>query len=78
MGAVAPEPITPQVLASGTAIAIKESCCFGDPIHYAVFFSGSLGDGIEMVQALDEAHVVDIIVAQHPDNQVKAFPAFSI
>jgi hypothetical protein len=43
-----------------------------------VLFSGASGDGIEMVQALDEAHVVDIIVARHPDNQVKAFPAFSI
>ena len=36
------------------------------PIHYAVFFSGSFGDGIEMVQALDEAHAVDIVLAQHP------------
>ena len=50
----------------------------GAPIHYAVLFSGSLGDGIEMVQALDEAHAVDIVLAQHPDAQVKAVPAASI
>jgi hypothetical protein len=37
-----------------------------------------LGDGIEMVQALDEAHAVDIVLAQHPDAQVKAVPAASI
>jgi hypothetical protein len=43
-----------------------------------VFFSGSLGDGIEMVQALDEAHAVDIVLAQHPDAHVKAVPAASI
>ena len=43
-----------------------------------MLFSGSLGDGIDMVQALDEAHSVDIVLAQHPGNQVKAFPALSI
>ena len=48
------------------------------PIHYAVFFSGSFGDGIEMVQALDEAHAVDIVLAQHPDAHLKAVPADSI
>ena len=48
------------------------------PIHYAVLFSGSLGNGIEMVQALDEAHAVDIVLAQHPDAHVKAVPAASI
>jgi hypothetical protein len=37
-----------------------------------------LGDGIEMVQALDEAHAVDIGLAQHPDAHVKAVPAASI
>ncbi len=37
--------------------------------------SGSLGDGIEMVQALDETHAVDIVRAQHPDAQVKVVPA---
>jgi hypothetical protein len=43
-----------------------------------VFFSGSLGDGIEMVQALYEAHAMDIVLAQHPDARVKAVPAASI
>lgn len=43
-----------------------------------MFFSGSLGDGIEMVQALDEAHAVDITLAQHPDAHVKAVLAASI
>ena len=43
-----------------------------------MFFSVSLGDGIEMVQALDEAHAVDIVLAQHPDSHVKAVPAASI
>ena len=37
-----------------------------------------MGDGIEMVQALDETHAVDIVLAQHPDAQVKAVPAASI
>ena len=41
-------------------------------------FSGSLSDGIEMVKALDEAHAVDIVLAQHPDARVKAVPAASI
>jgi hypothetical protein len=40
-----------------------------------VFFSGSLGDGIEMVQALDEAHAIDMVKAMHTDAQVKAGPA---
>jgi hypothetical protein len=70
--------ITPQVLASGIAMAIKEGCWLGCSIHYSVFFSGSLGDGIEMVQPLDEAHAVDIVLAQHPDTHVKAVPAASI
>ena len=42
-----------------------------------MFFSGSLGYGIEMVQALDEAHAVDIALAQHPDAHEKAVPASS-
>jgi hypothetical protein len=61
-----------------TGIAIKGGCLLGDPIHYAVLFSGSLGNGIEMVQALDEAHAVDIVLAQHPDAHVKAVPTDSI
>ena len=47
----------------------------GGPDHYAVFFSGSLGDGIEMVQALDEAHAIDMVKAMHNGAQVKAVPA---
>ncbi|WP_254961532.1 hypothetical protein [Cyanobium sp. BA5m-10] len=43
-----------------------------------MFFSGLLGDGIVMVHALDEAHAVDIVLAQHPDAHVKAVPAASI
>ena len=31
-----------------------------------------------MVQALDEAHAMDIVLAQHPDVHVKAVPAVSI
>ena len=30
-----------------------------------------------MVQALDEAHAVDIVLAQHPDAHLKAVPASS-
>ncbi|MCP9904619.1 hypothetical protein KBY85_10805 [Cyanobium sp. BA5m-10] len=37
-----------------------------------------MGDGIVMVHALDEAHAVDIVLAQHPDAHVKAVPAASI
>ena len=37
-----------------------------------------MGDGIEMVQAFDEAHAVDIVLAQHPDPQVNTVPAASI
>jgi hypothetical protein len=37
-----------------------------------------LGDGIEMVQALDEAHAVDIVLAQQLDAHEKAVPAASI
>ncbi len=50
----------------------------GAHIHYAVLFSGSLGDGIEMVQALDEAHAIDIVKAMHPDAQMKVIPASTI
>ena len=46
--------------------------------QFAVFFSDDDGFGIEMVQALDEAHAVDIVLAQHPDSHVKAVPAASI
>ena len=43
-----------------------------------MLFSVSLGDGIEMMQALDEAHAVDIVLAQQPDAHEKAVPAVSI
>ena len=43
-----------------------------------MLFSGSLGDGIEMVQALHEVHAVDIVLAEHPDAHLKAVPAASI
>ena len=33
---------------------------------------------MEMVQALDEDHAVDIVLAQQPDAHVKAVPAVSI
>jgi hypothetical protein len=47
-------------------------------IRFAVFFSSSLGDGIEMVEALDEAHAADITLAQFPDAQLKVVPASTI
>jgi hypothetical protein len=47
-------------------------------IRFAVFFSSSLGDGIEMVEALDEAHAADITQAQFPDAQLKVVPASTI
>jgi hypothetical protein len=40
-----------------------------------VFFSGSLGDGIEIVQAIDEAHAVDIVQALQPGAVAQAVPA---
>lgn len=43
-----------------------------------MFFSSSLGDGIEMVEALDEAHAADITQAQFPDAQLKVVPACAI
>lgn len=47
-------------------------------IRFAVFFSSSLGDGIEMVEALDEAHAADITQAQFPDALLKVVPASAI
>ena len=40
-----------------------------------MFFSGSLGDGIEIVQAIDEAHAVDIVQALQPGAVAQAVPA---
>ncbi|MBC1262353.1 hypothetical protein FQK07_14030 [Synechococcus sp. BSF8S] len=43
-----------------------------------MFFSSSLGDGIEIVEALDEAHAADITQAQFPDARLKVLPASAI
>ena len=47
-------------------------------IRFVVFFSSSLGDGIEMVEALDQAHAADITQAKFPDAQLKVVPASTI
>jgi hypothetical protein len=59
-------------------VATKEVCSAGGPIHYAVFFSTDEGFGIEMVQALDEAHAVDIVQAVQPGAVARAVPAASL
>ena len=56
----------------------KEGCCSGGPIHYAVFFCTDDGFGIEMVQALDEPHAVDIVQALQPSAVTHAVPAASL
>jgi hypothetical protein len=56
-------------------MATKEVCSAGGPIHYAVFFSTDEGFGIEMVQALDEAHAVDIVQALQPGAVAQPVPA---
>ena len=43
--------------------------------QFAVFFSDGAGFGIEMVQALDAAHALDIARAQHPTGRLSAVPA---
>jgi hypothetical protein len=48
------------------------------PIHYAVFFCTDQGFGIEMVQALDEAHALDIVQAVQPGAIARAVPAASL
>jgi len=45
------------------------------PIHYAVFFCTDQGFGIEMVQALDEPHAVDIVQAVQPGAVARAVSA---
>jgi hypothetical protein len=47
-------------------------------MHYAVFFCTDLGFGIEMVQALHEAHAVDIVQALQPGAVAQAVPAASL
>lgn len=59
-------------------MATKEVCSAGGPIHYAVFFSTDEGFGIEMVQALDEPHAVDIVQALQPGAVARAVPATSL
>ena len=66
------------MLASGTGMATKEGCCSGGPIHYAVFFCTDDGFGIEMVQALDDLHAVDIVQALQPSAVTHAVPAASL
>jgi hypothetical protein len=59
-------------------MATKEGCCSGGPIHYAVFFCTDDGFGIEMVQALDEPHAVDIVQALQPGALAEAVPATAL
>jgi hypothetical protein len=59
-------------------MATKEVCSAGGPIHYAVFFSTDDGFGIEMVQALDETHAVDIVQALQSGAVAQAVPAASL
>jgi hypothetical protein len=59
----------------GTPMATKEVCSAGGPIHYAVFFCTDDGFGIEMVQALDEAHAVDMVQALQSGAVARAVPA---
>ncbi len=44
-------------------------------MHYAVFFCTEQGFGIQMVQALDEPHAVDIVHALQPDAVTEVVPA---
>jgi hypothetical protein len=43
-----------------------------------VFFCTDEGFGIEMVQALDDAHAVDIVQAVQPGAVARAVPAASL
>jgi hypothetical protein len=56
-------------------MANKEWSCPGGPIHFAVFFCTDQGFGIQMVQALDEPHAVDIVQALQPGALAEAVPA---
>ena len=53
-------------------------CSAGGPIDYAVFFCIDDGLGIEMVQALDEAHAVDIVQVLQSGAVAKAVPETSL
>ena len=59
-------------------MANKEWSCPGGPIHFAVFFCTDQGFGIQMVQALDEPHAVDIVQALEPGALAEAVPAISL
>lgn len=59
-------------------MATKEGCSAGGPIHYAEFFCTDEGFGIEMVQALDEPHAVDIVQALQSGAVARAVPAASL
>jgi hypothetical protein len=49
------------------------------PIHYAMFFcTADDGIGIETVQALDEAHAVDIVQVLKSYPAARAVPAASL
>jgi hypothetical protein len=43
-------------------------------MHYAVFFCTDEGFGIEMVQALDEPHAMDIVQSLQPGAIFQAVP----
>jgi len=47
-------------------------------MEFAVFFSGSAGDGIHMVEAHDEAHALDFAQAEFPDARLSAVPASTL
>jgi hypothetical protein len=68
----------PQVLASGGTHGYQGGVLPRGPIHYAVFFCTDEGFGIEMVQALDEAHALDIVQALQPGAVAQAVPAASL
>jgi hypothetical protein len=59
-------------------MATKEGCCSRGPIHYAVFFCTEQGFGIQMVQAVDEPHAVDIVQALQSGAVACAVPASAL
>lgn len=42
---------------------------------YAVFFTDEQGSGIQMVQALDPGHAMDIVSAEHPYGRMSVIEA---
>ncbi len=59
-------------------MATKEESWAGGSIHFAVLCCTDDGFGIEMVQALDEAHAVDIVQALQPGVVAQPMPAASL